>query len=345
MIFALLVGIIGIALAYVLYGKGPSKTVDRLVDGPLHGAYEASKAKLWFDEIYDVIIVRPFKTVARGLFDIDEADLAQITHPDYPGERLVACRNPELRRLRAHKRQALLDGTAKELEHIRSMVQQGRLKGRDRIGVRVGRVVNKHKVAKHFGLDIREDGFDFHIDQEQVAAEAGLDGIYVLRTSVSPERLATEDVVRQYKRLTDVERAFRSLKGIDLRVRPIHHHLEERVRAHIFLCMLAYYVEWHLREAWRPLLFADEDQEAKQGRDPVGPAKRSKAALRKARFHTLEDGSEVHSFRTLLKQLSTIVRNVCRAPGSSASAPTFEVVTTPNATQQRAYDLLQTMSV
>jgi hypothetical protein len=162
---------------------------------------------------------------------------------------------------------------------------------------------------------------------------------------VPAERLDAADAVRHYKRLSDVERAFRSLKTIDLKVRPIRHRLEERVRAHIFLCLLAYYVEWHMREAWRPLLFSDEDQAAKQTRDPVAPAKRSAAALRKVHTKVLADGTPVHSFSTLLKDLSRIVRNVCRQRGAGPEAPTFELVTTPDSTQQRAYDLLKTIAV
>ncbi|MFQ5897304.1 MAG: IS1634 family transposase [Candidatus Methylomirabilia bacterium] len=278
-----------------------------------------------------------------GLFD--ERNLFELTHPDFPGERLVACRNPELAKLRAHKRQALLAATVKELDTVKGMVARGRLRGRDAIGVRVGKVINKYKVAKHFRLEIQDDRFDFQIDDQQVAAEAALDGIYVIRTSVPTERLDAAAAVRAYKRLSDVERAFRSLKTIDLKVRPIRHRLEQRVCAHIFLCMLAFYVEWHMREAWRPLLFADEDQAAKQTRDPVAPAKRSAAALRKVHTKGLDDGTPVHSFPTLLKDLSRIVRNVCRQRGAGPAAPTFEIVTTPTPTQQRAYDLLKMIAV
>jgi transposase len=281
--------------------------------------------------------------VQLGLFD--ERNLFELTHPDFPGERLVACRNPDLAARRAHKRQALLAATVKELDKVRGMVARGTLKGRDAIGVRVGRVVNKYKVAKHLRLEIQDDRFAFQIDEPRVAAEAVLDGIYVIRTSVAAERLDAADAVRHYKRLSDVERAFRSLKTIDLKVRPIRHRLEARVRAHIFLCMLAYYVEWHMREAWRPLLFSDEDQAAKQTRDPVAPAKRSAAALRKVHTKVLDDGTPVHSFSTLLKDLSGVVRNVCRQRGAGAEAPTFEIVTTPSPTQQRAYDLLSTITV
>jgi len=278
-----------------------------------------------------------------GLFD--ERNLCELTHPDFPGERLVACRNPELATLRARKRQALLAATRQELEKVRGMVARGRLTGQDVIGVRVGKVINKYKVAKHFRLDIRADGFDFAIDEAPVAAEAALDGLYVIRTSVPPARLGAAEAVRSYKQLSQVERAFRSLKTIDLEVRPIHHRLEMRVRAHIFLCMLAYYVEWHMREAWRPLLFADEDQPAKATRDPVAPAARSEAALRKVHGKVLDDGTAVHSFRTLLQELSGIVRNVCRRQGAAADEPTFTLLTTPNAKQQRASDLLETITV
>ena len=239
--------------------------------------------------------------------------------------------------------EAVLNDICKRLESIRSDVKLGKHGGKDNIGVRVGKVINKYKVAKHFVLQIRDDGFDFHIDEHKVASEATLDGIYVIRTSVPEQRLSPDDTVRCYKSLSQVERAFRSIKTIDLKVRPIRHRLETRVRAHIFLCMLAYYVEWHMREAWRPLLFCDEDQEAKKTRDPVAPAKRSEAALRKIRSKKLDDGTEAHSFQTLLKALSTIVRNICRAPGDNPDAPTFQVVTTPDPKQQRAYDLLETI--
>jgi len=222
------------------------------------------------------------------------------------------------------------------------MVQRGRLKGKgkDEIGVRVGKIIDKYKVAKHFVLDIREGHFDFHLDEKKVEAEAALDGFYVIRTSLDEKRSSAEETVRHYKKLVRIEQAFRSLKSIDLKTRPIRHRTEDRVRAHIFLCMLAYYVEWHMREAWRPLLFCDEDQEAKKTRDPVAPAKRSEAALKKVHSKVLEDGNEVHSFQTLLELLSTIGRNTCRVPPTGPDAPTFETDTTPDAKQQRAFDLL-----
>jgi len=273
-----------------------------------------------------------------GLFD--DRNLVELTHPDYPGERLMACRNPELGTLRAHKRQDLLAATTAALEKIQRRVAGGRLRGRAEIGLRVGRVINQYKVAKHFRVTITDATFTFAIRTDRVATEAALDGIYVIRTNVAAAKLSAADAVRHYKALSQVERAFRSLKTIDLHVRPIHHRLADRVRSHIFLCMLAYYVEWHMREAWRPLLFADEDQRAKARRDPVAPARRSAAAEEKAVTHRLADGTMVHSFRTLLQDLSTIVRNACRVRGHE-DAPTFTVTTTPSPEQRRAFALLK----
>lgn len=282
--------------------------------------------------------------IQLGLFD--ERNLFEVTHPDFPGERLVACRNPQLAQLRAHKRQSLLEATSKELEKVRGLISRGTIKGKDAIGVRVGKVVDKYKMAKHVVLDIRDEGFDFHVDDDKVAAEAALDGLYVIRTSLPAHRLAADDVVRSYKLLSQVERAFRSLKTIDLEVRPIRHRLEDRVKAHIFLCMLAHYVAWHMMEAWRPLLFSDEDQQAKTTRDPVAPAKRSAGALAKVHTKVLDDGTPVHSLHTLLQELSSIVSNTCRRHGaSSAGEPTFTVITTPSPTQQRAYNLLKSIQM
>ena len=280
-------------------------------------------------------------SIQLGLFD--ERNLFELIHPDFPEERLVACRNPRLAALRASKRESLLQATTKELEKVRATVARGRLKGKDAIGVRVGKVIDKYKVAKHFVLEIQDHQFDFHIDAEKVAAEAALDGLYVVRTSVSVQRLSSEDVVRSYKNLSQVERAFRSLKTIDLEVRPIHHRLEERVKAHLFLCMLAHYVVWHMLEAWRSLLFSDEDQLAKKTRDPVAPAVRSEKALDKVHSKHLDDGTTVHSFHTLLQELSTIVRNTCRRPHASPDESTFDLTTIPNLKQQQAWDLLRSI--
>jgi transposase len=278
-----------------------------------------------------------------GLFD--ERNLLELSSPEYPGERLVACRNPELAKLRAHKREALLAATEKNLAKIKARVDAGKLAGADAIGVAVGRLVNQYKVAKHFELEISDSAFTFGRKHEAIAAEAALDGIYIIRTSVSAAQMDSADCVRHYKALANVERAFRSLKTIDLKVRPIHHRLADRVRAHIFLCMLAYYVEWHLREAWRELMFADADQAAKAVRDPVAPARRSKAALAKAARHTLDDGTPVHSFATLMAELGTLVRNTCRTPGAGPEAPTFDLNTTPNAKQRRALELIEQIHV
>ena len=265
------------------------------------------------------------------------------SHPDFPAERLIACRNPALAKLRSHKRQSLLEATERELEKVKGMVARGRLAGRDAIGVRVGKVVNKYKVAKHFALAIDDHGFGFHRREDPIAAEAALDGLYIIRTSVPTTQMTAADCVRNYKSLAQVERAFRSLKTIDLKVRPIHHRLADRVTSHIFLCMLAYYVEWHMREAWRPLLFADEDQRAKITRDPVAPATRSAPAQAKAASHLLDDGTPAHSFGTLQQELATIVRNTCRTPHHGDDAPTFKITTTPNPKQRRAFELLNTI--
>jgi hypothetical protein len=274
-----------------------------------------------------------------GLFD--ERNLVELSSPQYPGERLVACRNPELAKLRAHKREDLLAATARNLERIKARVDAGKLGGADAIGLRVGKVINQYKVAKHFALSIGEQTFSFARKSDSIAAEAALDGVYIIRTSVPAVQMDAASCVRNYKALANVERAFRSLKTIDLKVRPIHHHTADRVRAHIFLCMLAYYVEWHMREAWRELMFADPDQAAKTRRDPVAPATRSKAALAKAAQHTLDDGTPVHSFATLLGELATIVRNTCRTPQAAPEAPTFEVLTTSSSKQKRALELIQ----
>ena len=278
-----------------------------------------------------------------GLFD--ERNLLELSSPDYPGERLVACRNPQLAKLRAHKREELLCATEKNLEKIKARVDAAKLTGKDNIGVRVGKIVNQYKVAKHFDLTIGDAAFAFQRKPKSIASEAALDGLYIIRTSVPDTQMEAADCVRNYKSLANVERAFRSLKTIDLKVRPIHHRLADRVRSHIFLCMLAYYVEWHMREAWRELMFADTDQQVKATRDPVAPAKRSKAALAKIARHTLDDDTPVHSFCTLMADLATIVRNTCRTPLSGENAPTFEILTSPNSKQQRAIQLIRQISV
>jgi len=281
------------------------------------------------------------KVIQPTLFD--EHNLFELVHPDFPGEKLVACRNPELAYRRKHKRQALLKATTTELEKIHSMIERGYLKDVDKIGVRVGKVINKYKMAKHFKLEITEKKFCFEIDEEKVKEEAALDGIYVIRTSL--EELLAEDAVRHYKSLSQVEQAFRSIKTMDLEVRPINHRLEKRVKTHLFLCMLAYYIKWHMMEAWRPLLFADEDQHSKQTRDPVAPAKRSTKAVEKINSRRLEDGSVTHSFQSLLRNLATIVRNTCQKQGMDPKMPAFTVDTQHSKKQQEAFQLLQNIKM
>lgn len=277
------------------------------------------------------------KVIQLTLFD--EHNLFELTHPDFPQEKLVACRNPELAYRRKHKRAALLKATTEALTKIQGMIERGYLKDADKIGVRVGRVINKYKMAKHFKLEIAEKRFCFEIDEEKVNEEASLDGIYVIRTSL--KKLSGADAVRHYKSLSQVERAFRSIKTMDIEVRPINHHLEKRVRTHLFLCMLAYYVKWHMMEAWRPLLFADEEQQAKQTRDPVAPAERSPQAEEKAQSKRLADGSIAHSFQSLLRNLATIVRNTCLSRDTEADTPSFIIDTQLTQKQQESFRLLK----
>lgn len=243
----------------------------------------------------------------------DEQDLAEITSPDYPGERLIACRNPLLGAERRRKRDELLARTEEALEAIGQATLRARrpLRGADQIGLRVGRVLGRHKMGKHFVIEITQEAFTWRRDAERIAREAALDGMYVIRTSLPEPALQAEAVVGAYKRLSKVERAFRSLKGIDLQLRPIHHRLADRVRAHVLLCMLAYYLEWHLRERLAPLLFDDHAPEAERA-SVVGPAARSEAARAKAASKQTAEGHPVHSFQTLLADLATLTRNRVR---------------------------------
>jgi len=278
-----------------------------------------------------------------GLFD--ERNLISFTSEDYPGERLVACRNPELAKLRAAKRQDLIAATERELQKVAGMVASGKLLGRDKIGLRVGKIIGKYKVGKHFDLDIKDAAFSFSANIDRIAAEAALDGLYVIRTSADEAEMSAGAAVLNYKRLAEVEHAFRTLKGVDLHVRPIRHRLEERVKAHIFLSMLAYYVQWHLAEAWKPLLFADEaPADEAHDRDPVAPAKRAAAALAKAQTRRLTDGTPVLSFRGLLKHLATIVRNVMRPRNAKPGMGTFTLTTEANPKQRQALDLAVTIA-
>ena len=277
-----------------------------------------------------------------GLFD--ERNLFELLDDEFPGERLVACRNVDLAERRRLTRQSLLEATTPELEKIKRSVEQGRLRGKDKIGLRVGRIIDAHKVAKHFMLDIQDTSFNFTIDQDRVREEAALDGIYVIRTSLPSKALDTGGVVETYKRLSSVERAFRSLKTVDLHVRPIRHWNESRVRAHIFLCMLAYYVQYHMQEAWRSMLFFDDEAWTRTRIDPVAPAKRSQSALQKAQERLTADGQPVHSFRTLLAHLGGIVCNICRRKGANVAEPEFEILTQPGALQRQALDLIASIS-
>ena len=287
------------------------------------------------------------KLVEGGALQLDlfdERNLIEFTHPDYPGERLVACRNPVLGRKRAHKRESLLEATKRELSKIRTALEKGTLKKEertmDRIGVRVGKVINKYRMAKHIVLHIDENSFDFEMNKASIAGEAILDGIYIIRTSLPKEKMDAAEAVRSYKNLTNVERAFKSLKSIDLMVRPIRHRTEDRVRSHLFLCMLTYYVQRYMKEALRPLLFADEDQEAKATRDPVAPSERSKKALEKAGKKSLDDGTRVHSFKTLLHHMSTITRDLCVQKIDGVADNTFSMDTRLNPRQQKVHNLL-----
>ena len=282
--------------------------------------------------------------IQLGLFD--DRNLFELTHDDYPNERLVACRNHDLAQRRAHKRQQLLAATEAKLAKIQQSVEAQRLQGAAKIGLRVGKVIGKYKVAKHFVLQIRDDAFTFQRHDERIREESALDGLYVVRTSLSAQLSSAADTVRSYKKLSRVERAFRTIKTTALAVRPIHHRNDPRVRAHIFLCVLAYYVEWHMRNALSPMLFADELSDAdKDERDPVKPAVRSDAALRKVSTQQLDDGTVVHGFRTLLDHLALVVRSTCRTRGAGSDSPTFEVVTTLSPLQHRALDLLSKIKI
>jgi hypothetical protein len=266
----------------------------------------------------------------------DQVNLAEITHPDYPGERLVACRNPALATERARKRLALLEATDTELAKISAAVDAGRLAGAGKIGIRVGKVVGRYKMAKHYTLDIANDTFVFTRDQDQITAEAALEGIYVIRTTVPVEQMDAAKVVATYKSLARVERDFRSIKAIDLDLRPIHHWTETRVRAHVFICMLAAYLTWHLRQAWAPLTFTDENRP--EAADPVAPAQRSKGADRKAATKTTTDDQPARSFTTLLDHLATLTRNHLRVAGHDQSG--FDLLAIPTPTGRRAFELL-----
>jgi len=270
----------------------------------------------------------------------DEQNLFEITHPDYPGERLVCCHNPALAAERARKRDELLAATEHELQTIATATRRPNrpLRGRDKIALRVGKVRNKFKMAKHFDLQITDEAFSFSRNQDAIAAEATLDGIYVLRTSLPDQTLQRDEVVLRYKDLADVERFFRTL-NTELDVRPIRHRLADRVRAHMLLRMLSYYISWHMKQALAPILFQDNDKPAAAAKraDPVAPAQRSDHALAKATRKRTPDNTPVHSFTSLLADLATICANHIQP---TEELPTFTKITNPTALQRQAFELL-----
>ncbi len=279
------------------------------------------------------------KLMRDGVIDAEDTEsLIELQHPQYPDERLVVCRNRALAERRAHKRESLLAATEAQLQQIRQAVEEKRLQGADQIGLKVGEQINRYRMKKHFICEIGDESFGFRRNHQKIEAEANLDGIYVIRTSVSNAEMSAPECVRGYKSLCQVERAFRTIKTMHLQVRPIHHRLADRVRAHLFICMLAYYVSWHMCEAWRPLTFADERLRADaQTRDPVAAAVRSDEALRKAATKTLPDGTAAHSFDTVMENLQTIAWNQCSAAGGDVE---FDVVTRASAWQEKALAML-----
>ena len=265
----------------------------------------------------------------------DSQDLAEISHPDYPGERLIACRNPALAAERARKRDDLLHATEKQLAAIKNRVQAGTLAGADDIGEAYGKAIGKYKMGKHFRREITDTGFTYQRDQQRIAAEAALDGIYVLRTSVDADMLDPAGVVAGYKNLANIERDFRIIKSDDLDLRPIHHRLDDRVKAHVLICLLACYLVWHLRKAWAPLTFTDETPPKRD--NPVAPAQRSAAAQAKASTKHDADGNPVHGFRDLLDHLATLTRDRIRYHDTDIE---IDKLTDPTPTQRRAFDLI-----
>ena len=280
-------------------------------------------------------LMAPDGPVSQSLFD--ETNLVEISHPAYPGERLIACRNPALADKRAHKRAELLNATEANLTIIIAAVTAGRLVKAGPIGVRVGKVVGKYNMAKHFILTIEDGQFTFTRNEANIQAEAALDGIYIIRTSVPEANMNADTVVATYKSLSRVERDFRSIKSIDLDLRPIHHWTDKRVRSHVFICMLAAHLVWHLRNAWAPLTFTDEHRPTPA--DPVAPAERSSAAQLKASTQTTPTGQAAYSFTGLLNNLATLTRNRMHITGQDDEI-TFDLIATPTPIQRRAFELL-----
>ena len=301
----------------------------------------------WVSALRAVQVRSLVESEALQLSLFDEQHLAEFVSPDYPGERLVACYNPLLAEDRARKRETLLTATEAGLERIAREAARRTRTPLDaaQLGHKVGRVIARHKMAKHFHWEVHDGRLVYERDHARIDAEARLDGIYVLRTSEPAARLSPEDTVRTYKGLADVERWFRTLKGLDIRVRPIRHREQRRVRAHLFLCLLAGYLEWHLRRAWAPLLFDDETlADARRTRDPVAPAKPTERSRHKKASRLTDDGWPLHSLDTLLGELATRCRNTCRVP-ADPSAPALSVLTEPTSIQRRAAHLIETFPV
>jgi transposase len=296
----------------------------------------------WITALRAPAIRTLLETGALQLSLFDQRDMASITAPEFPGERLVVCRNPDLAAERARKRADLLAATERDLARIQAAVTRKRhpLRGTAEIALAVGAVINKHKMAKHFDLEIAEAAFSFARKTLEIAAEAATDGVYVVRTSLPAETLDDAAAVRSYKSLARVERAFRCIKTVDLQVRPVRHWLADRVRAHVFLCMLAYHLEWHMRQRLAPMLFDDTDKQAAEAlrESVVAQAQRSPAAVTKQTTGLTADGLPVHSFRSLLADLATLARNTI----TTAITPDYPltVVTRPTAIQHKAFDLL-----
>jgi hypothetical protein len=304
-------------------------------------AMRSEQDVFWITALKAPQVKRLVKDGALQLSLFDQHNLAELEDEhNYPGERLVVCRNPLVAAERARKREDLLQATEAELAPIQARVEQGTLRGEAQIGLAVGAVSNRFKMRKHFELEITDSGFSFRRKREQIDTEAALDGIYVLRTSVPAAALESAEVVRSYKQLKEVERGFRTLKGPELELRPIHHRLEQRVRAHVFLCMLAYYLEWHLREAWAELTFKDEQPPVAP--DPVAQANRSPEAERKARTKRTGAGEPCHSLRSLLAELARRTHNTVRIPATEAA---FTQLSEPTQVQARALELVRTAQI
>ena len=301
----------------------------------------------WITALKSATIQGLIRTRSLDVARFDEVNLFEEFHPDDPGERLVACRNPRRAARRAHTRESLLQATEAERAVIRKSVDGGTLRSAAEIGTRVGQAINRFRMKKHRNYEIGDTAFVYSRNAENIAREAALDGFQVIRTSLRAQDMAADDCVRSDKALTRVERAFGSMKTVSLRVRPIYHRIAQRARAHIFLCMLAYDVERHIREVWRDRLFSDPElEEINRTRDPVAPAERSRRAKRKA-AGWLEDGSETRCFRTLIESLETIAGNTCRIrrsqPDANSAPDTFDMGTTPTRSQTKALEMLETI--